>query len=53
MPSLIKTHSPGIASRHGPHQVPQKSKTTTLPLKSPSETFLPLRSGSVNLKGSS
>src|SRR5882724_4217355 len=35
---------PGISVRQGPHHVAQKSRTTTLPLKSEERTVLPSRS---------
>src|SRR5689334_16115799 len=37
----------GISSRHGPHHVAQKFKTTILPRNSASDTGLPVRSVSV------
>src|SRR5690348_4950567 len=38
----------GITIRHGPHQLAQKSTTTTLPFRSANDTSLPLRSFSLN-----
>src|ERR1039458_391476 len=40
--------SQGVSTLQGAHQVAQKLRASALPLKSASETFLPLRSSSVN-----
>src|SRR5437588_9895991 len=38
---LFRSRRPGNDATHGPHQVPQKSSTTTLPRKSSSEMYSP------------